>query len=465
MAKMMQQPTDLLEEEQDDEEMPDETPDEVSPEDESEISGIAGVAPMAAAQTPAGKVPVIAGKNGDIPIGIEKKGKNERDELKQKLYQDLQKRLDPGSDINQKQLAIRKDLREQQGSNDVIAALNRGAAMAGSVGGKYADTSGVERSAQSFNRAAAEDVGDLSAQQAQKDKLNEYLLSQMNSQDLNQAKIANQNTMLNRKIEGAKEVAGVRAKTAKELLDGRLAQQAGMKTNSADQQASKMDNTDAQKLAGALKGTSRDSIGSNQAKVNSAERINALIDSAPGGNLDQRQMRELATSLASLLSNGAATQTQIDELVPKSAQGNADKLYEYMTGIPQGVNQQAFVQRMRDTVERERDVAKGQLLQARAGVLSGYSRLRKSNPDVWNDIAAQNGFDPQSDFDDKGRYKSKAVAKTSAPSQAQGLNSAEAAGGGNSKMDPKIAGYAQSHQLDYNTARNLLKNRGYQPNE
>ena len=103
MAKLMQQqPDDLLNEEQDDEESnsganggsSDPTDDENDQEIEKEwaIPSVPGASSASVPPPPgSGAVPVIPGKNGDIPTGIDN-GMGDRNALRKKLYEDIQKK-------------------------------------------------------------------------------------------------------------------------------------------------------------------------------------------------------------------------------------------------------------------------------------------------------------------------------------------------------------------------------------
>lgn len=124
----------------------------------------------------------------------------------------------------------------------------------------------------------------------------------------------------------------------------------------------------------------------------SAEAIEQLVGNNP--NLDQRQIKELAASLDSMLTSGASTVSGRAGLVPKSAAGDVKAIQEYLSGIPQGLGQQAFVKRMMETVEREKQLAHEQIKRESKKMLSSYADLQKKMPEAWDTMIQAQGLDP-----------------------------------------------------------------------
>jgi hypothetical protein len=139
-----------------------------------------------------------------------------------------------------------------------------------------------------------------------------------------------------------------------------------------------------------------------------SERLSALANAFPDGNLDSRQIEELAIGLNAMLS-GANTgaQEQVKNLVPKSVIGNFEKLKEYLVNDPQGMNQQAFVKRMLGSIEREKETSRRQMDRVRFQRLARYDDVRKHAPDEWENQVRSYGIQPE-DYDawKKGGYKS-----------------------------------------------------------
>lgn len=148
-------------------------------------------------------------------------------------------------------------------------------------------------------------------------------------------------------------------------------------------------------------------LAANQKKVYQADRLSALVKDSNGNisNLDQRQIEELAIGANSLLSNSnTSAVSQVKALVPQTIVGDASKLKEWLTNDPTGTNQVAFVKKLSDTVDRERNVAVDQVKNAQVQRLSAYSKLRNGRPDEYNAIVSAYGINPSTDIDANGKY-------------------------------------------------------------
>lgn len=146
--------------------------------------------------------------------------------------------------------------------------------------------------------------------------------------------------------------------------------------------------------------------GQVQAKINSAEAAETLIEQGrkqPGG-LDSRQIEELAQSTAKLLGGGATASGRVEALVPHTWTGRAQSLKEFITNEPNGQQMQKFVDRMAETVAREKELAQNQQKQYQVSGLASFDRLKKSNPEMYSQILQAHGIDP-SMIDEKGQYK------------------------------------------------------------
>jgi len=157
--------------------------------------------------------------------------------------------------------------------------------------------------------------------------------------------------------------------------------------------------------------------GAVQGKVNAAEAAEALIDQGKNqkNGLDARQIEELAQSTARLLGGGATASARVDALVPHTLFGRAQSLKEWLSNNPQGSGQEAFVQRMEETVAREKALAQKQMRQYQIEGLAAHSSLKKRNPDLYNSILRSKGID-DSIIDKNGRYKEPKSSESSNPS-------------------------------------------------
>lgn len=130
----------------------------------------------------------------------------------------------------------------------------------------------------------------------------------------------------------------------------------------------------------------------NQKRVDNADRVQALLTQVHN-NPDPRQMEELAISTQALLSaSGTPGAEQVKALIPKTAVGDVNKFKEWLLNDPTGTGQQAFVQRMADTVNREKGVASGQVQHAQRQRLSAYSKFKDADPDQYNSIVGAYGL-------------------------------------------------------------------------
>lgn len=124
-----------------------------------------------------------------------------------------------------------------------------------------------------------------------------------------------------------------------------------------------------------------------QTKLNQADRLNQLVAAAKNGQgLDSRQTEELAIGLQSMLSNGGGSTNEVQALVPHTWMGRSQSFKEYIMNNPQALNNQAFVDRMADTINRERGVTEGQLKSALYARVAPYSSLEKKDPDRFKEI-------------------------------------------------------------------------------
>lgn len=147
--------------------------------------------------------------------------------------------------------------------------------------------------------------------------------------------------------------------------------------------------------------------GQVQQKINAAQAAEALIEQgkAQKGGLDSRQIEELGQSTARMLGGNSVASARVEALVPKTAWGRAQSLHEWASNSPQGTDQQAFTDRMAETVRREHALADTQMKQFQIEGLPQFASLKRSNPDTYKAILSAKGIDPDTMIDEKGRYK------------------------------------------------------------
>lgn len=132
--------------------------------------------------------------------------------------------------------------------------------------------------------------------------------------------------------------------------------------------------------------SSRSAFGKGANIVRSAEAIEKLVEGIDPKDIDVRQITEIARNLDAMLSQGAATISGTKKLIPSSFAGDAAKIAEYITSQPRGARQGEFVKRMIETVQREKELAKQQIIRTQNKILSGYGHLKEKYPERYNEI-------------------------------------------------------------------------------
>lgn len=126
-----------------------------------------------------------------------------------------------------------------------------------------------------------------------------------------------------------------------------------------------------------------------------AERMETLANAYKDGNLDSRQIEEMAIGLNAMLS-GANTgaSEQVKSLVPRTIVGNTQKFKEWLTNDPQGLQQQAFVQRMLGSIGREKATAGDQMKRTQFQRIARYADLENKDRDGFENTLRSSGVDP-----------------------------------------------------------------------
>lgn len=241
----------------------------------------------------------------------------------------------------------------------------------------------------------------------------------------------------NAKLEQAKELAALRAQA--------------MGTKAATT-ASRQSNDRITKFGDALdenKGRTGE-FGRQVQFVNNADRVLALKQQFPDGDIPPTQMAELASASAALISGGShGAEATVNRFVPKTLSGSEAGIAQWLTSDPHGAGQQAFAKLMFDTAIRERAIAAGKVKQTKMSRVAQYADVEQSDPDRFNAVLSSHGLDP----DEYQQFKKAGFKSAPEPRALQG-----GAGGG---QDPKIIKYAADNGLDYEHASTILKGRGY----
>lgn len=118
------------------------------------------------------------------------------------------------------------------------------------------------------------------------------------------------------------------------------------------------------------------------------ERLKQLVSKAKGGlNLTPSESEELALGTARLISGaGGTSRSQIQALVPHSLTGESMKAIQWLTNKPTGSQQQEFVQRTMNLIDREQETARNELEKTINKRAKSYGHLAEDKPDEYNDI-------------------------------------------------------------------------------
>ena len=142
-------------------------------------------------------------------------------------------------------------------------------------------------------------------------------------------------------------------------------------------------------------------------QINAANRAKALIDQmrTQVDSGDKRQMLELARSVDRMLAQGGVPSERItNELVPKTLQGKIHSVEEFFTNNPTGLDQQAFVNRFADTIDRETKVSRDAVKAYQQEGFAKGAKLRMLDPQTWTIDMLNAGLDP-TNIDERGVYK------------------------------------------------------------
>ncbi len=148
-----------------------------------------------------------------------------------------------------------------------------------------------------------------------------------------------------------------------------------------------------------------------QGRLNNADRAAALIydDNGKELNLNPEQMGEAAQAWAAMIGNGSVqADAAVTRLLPHTASGKIADVKQWITGEPQGADQQAFLKMMGDSIRREKAVAYSHLRKAQVQAAAGSRTFREKYPDKFNAIVQSAGIDP-SEIDEKWQYAPKGV--------------------------------------------------------
>lgn len=184
-------------------------------------------------------------------------------------------------------------------------------------------------------------------------------------------------------------------KRQESILDKKSAEQEKLLDKRLGASGDKTFNTDLQKMGKAITAetaSSRSAFGRAANTNASAEKLQALVANRNPNDLSKREVYELARQLDSILSNGQATVSGADKLVPHTLIGNAEGMAEYVFNQVRGAQGGSFVTKMMETVAREKALANDQIQKTQGKILSPYKNLYKKDPEAVKFVLKSNGI-------------------------------------------------------------------------
>ena len=132
----------------------------------------------------------------------------------------------------------------------------------------------------------------------------------------------------------------------------------------------------------------------------SAEAIEALVGNNDPNKLTPPQVFEIAKSLDAMLSSGATTISGTEHLMPKGYGVKYANVAEFFKNEPQAAAQGGYVKQALHTIEREKNLAKKQLLEEKNKLISSYKDLKNKMPEAWDTVMRTHGLSEDDNSDD-----------------------------------------------------------------
>lgn len=218
-------------------------------------------------------------------------------------------------------------------------------------------------------------------------------------------------------------------------------------------------------------------LGDRLTRANSAY---ALLQQHPDYNLNTSEMKDLALTAATLLSNQNRVPYELVQgLTPRSFTGDINKAIEYLANGPKNTNQQEFVKRIYNTVDKEREITQNSIKQIQKQQLEGFHGFAVARPDRYqahvqaagnyltmpnlNDIPDPSGADAAPQTGQKTAAPTAANAPKTAPGAAPATLAPAAASVPRNGFRTKksLEGYMSAHGVDEATARKVYEEKGY----
>lgn len=201
----------------------------------------------------------------------------------------------------------------------------------------------------------------------------------------------------------------------------------------------------AQKEMDEQRASARSPLGREVMRLNGAQHAKNIIDKYRGNEnaMPDVLKKELAVAMATMVSPGLPHESTINAMDLKTFQGNVGDVISKVTGIPMAAGAGGFVKLADSMITNQAGIAKKIIQDQQKKQLAVYKNSFH-NPETYKTL--ENLYKSNDDLGELPLDKTQAPLTTNVNSTAQ---------------DPKIAQYATAHNLDYATASNILKARGY----
>lgn len=200
-------------------------------------------------------------------------------------------------------------------------------------------------------------------------------------------------------------------------------QNALMRQQMMGNKASVADQKELQALAKSLdsSGPRAGNFGKAGAMSMAADRINAILQQFPDGNVPKAQTEELATAAAALVGGGSAqSQQQINSVVPHSLAGDASAWAGYLKNNPDVMHQPAFIKNLAESAAREKAVAEQQMNDIKVERLSSHNGVANRLPEDFGRVLSGAHLDPAAYDMKSGAYKKATPQPAARTPQASG---------------------------------------------
>ncbi len=300
--------------------------------------------------------------------------------------------------------------------------MSKAGSMMGSVGGAASamgmaspqETSGMEGYAKQQSGIDQQKITDnLNAAKMEEGEDNKkldvakYLAGKFDTNDFNQQKLA-QGAEQNQLTRDAKQaIVNQTLETKKQHDQDALADKKDKEDTKLQDQLDKDRKELAEKVSDP---TNRKQIGTQMTKIRAAEKLETLLAAHPDGNIPPQFQTELAMGLGNLISPGAVTESQVRALDPQTLKAQIAKGINWATGGVEGANTPEIVNLFKETIAREKGAAQDQLRQSVTGLMSGYTKLQKHDPDFLERQRRSLGIEPTM-LSDTGQYIPQTLGK------------------------------------------------------